>query len=285
MIRGALGHALAATCRNAPFERGRWRIGSLAYRLIDGGERAGVEHAVQTRHGFAMNLDLAQFVDRTIFCTGEWEPRETALIAEILRPGDVFVDVGANIGYFTLLASSLVGPTGRVIAVEANPRTFELLEANVRRNGCANVDLRHVAAGEASGFATLFEREAGNAGGDQVDFAAQGAPGAITVERLDALVGKQPVRLIKLDIEGAEAKALRGATGLLEPGDAPDLVFEFTPKFLADMGDDPRELVGSLERLGYRLATIGDAGRNPVGEHIYAAEQTYLYCTKRDAIQ
>ena len=215
MIRGALGHALAATCRNAPFERGRWRIGSLAYRLIDGGERAGVERAVQTRHGFAMNLDLAQFVDRTIFCTGEWEPLETALIAEILRPGDVFVDVGANIGYFTLLASRLVGPTGRAIAVEANPRTFKLLEANVRLTGCANVDLRHVAAGEASGFATLFEREAGNAGGDQVDFAGGSAPGAIPVERLDALVGKQPVRLIKLDIEGAEAKALRGATATL----------------------------------------------------------------------
>ena len=285
MIRGALGLALAATCRNAPFERGRWRIGNLAYRLIDGGERAGVEHAVQTRHGFAMNLDLAQFVDRTIYCTGEWEPRETALIAEILRPGDVFVDVGANIGYFTLLASSLVGPAGRVIAVEANPRTFKLLEANVRLNGCANVDLRHVAAGEASGFATLFEREAGNAGGDQVDFAGQGEPGAIPVERLDALVSEQPVRLIKLDIEGAEAKALRGATGLLERGDAPDLVFEFTPKFLAGMGDDPRELIGSLERLGYRLATIGDAGRNPTDDGIYAAEQTYLYCTKRETAQ
>ena len=285
MIWGALGHALAATCRIAPFERGRWRIGSLAYWLIGNGGSGGAQSAVQTRHGFAMNLDLAQFVDRTIFCTGEWEPRETALIAEILRPGDTFVDVGANIGYFTLLASRLVGPTGRAIAVEANPRTFELLEANVRLNGCANVDLRHVAAGEASGFATLFEREAGNAGGDQVDFAAQGAPGAIPVERLDALVGKQPVRLIKLDIEGAEAKALRGATGLLERGDAPDLVFEFTPKFLAGMGDDPRELIGSLERLGYRLATIGETGRNPTDDGIYAAEQTYLDCTKRETAQ
>ena len=78
---------------------------------------------------------------------------------------------------------------------------------------------------------------------------------------------------------------MRGATGLLERGDAPDLVFEFTPKFLAGMGDDPRELIGSLERIGYRLATIGDAGRNPTDDGIYAAEQTYLYCTKRDALQ
>ena len=276
MSRHMLGHALAATSRRASFERGRWRIGSLAYRLIDG--ESGAQSAVRTRHGFAMNLDLAQFVDRTIYCTGEWEPLETRLIADLLEPGDTFVDVGANIGYFTLLASRRVGPEGRVIAVEANPRTFTLLEANVRLNACTNVALHHVAAGEAAGFATLFEREAGNAGGDQVDFTGDGT---IEVKRLDALVGEQPVRLIKLDIEGAEAKALRGATGLLGRADAPDLVFEFTPKFLSGMGDDPRELIGLLERLGYRLQTIGNAGRVPASEGIHAAEQTYLYCTKR----
>ena len=280
MSRRALGHALAAACRNAPFERGRWRIGNLAYRLIDGDGRAGMEHAVRTRHGFRMNLDPGEFVDRTIFCTGEWEPRETALIAGLLHPGDVFVDVGANIGYFTLLASQMVGATGRVIAVEASPRTFRLLEANVRLNGCGNVDLRHVAAGEAPGFATMVEREAGNAGGDQVRFTAADAPEAVRVDRLDRMLGDHRVRLIKLDIEGAEAKALRGATGLLERADAPDLVFEFTPDFLEGMGDAPRELVGMLEALGYRLEVIGDAGRSPADERIFAAVQTYLYCSK-----
>lgn len=71
MSRQAFGHALAAASRSAPFERGRWRIGSLAYRLIDGGKRAGAQRAIRTRHGFRMNLDLGEFVDRTIFCTGE----------------------------------------------------------------------------------------------------------------------------------------------------------------------------------------------------------------------
>lgn len=286
MNRRALGHALAATCRKAPFERGRWRIGSLAYRLIDASRSVGLQPAVQTRHGFTMNLDLAQFVDRTIYCTGEWEPLETALIADLLKPGDVFVDVGANIGYFTLLASKAVGAGGKSIAIEANPRTFRLLEANVALNRCANVDLRHVAAGEVPGFATMLEREPGNAGGDQVDFAAAAADiAAIKVERIDELVGDLPVRLIKLDIEGAEAKALRGATGLLERADAPDLVFEFTPAFLTGMGDDPRELIGLLQRMGYRLETIGDAGRLPIGDGIYAATQTYLFCTKRKDAQ
>ena len=285
MSRRALGHTLAAACRGAPFERGRWRIGSLAYRLIDGGERVGVERAVRTRHGFRMNLDLAEFVDRTIYCTGEWEPRETAMIAGLLRQGDVFVDVGANIGYFTLLASRAVGATGRVIAIEANPRTFAKLEANVRLNRCDNVDLRHVAAGETPGFAAIVEREAGNAGGDQVDFAAAASQTSVQVERLDRIVGERAVRLIKLDIEGAEAKALRGATGLLERADAPDLVFEFTPSFLEGMGDAPRALIGLVERLGYRLQVIGDGGNSPADEGIFAATQTYLYCSKRAVAQ
>lgn len=202
------------------------------------------------------------------------------MIAGLLRPGDVFVDVGANIGYFTLLASQIVAPTGRVIAVEANPRTFALLEANVRLNRCANVDLRHVAAGETPGFASMFEREPGNAGGDQVDFATTADHSGIAVERLDRIVGDQVVRLIKLDIEGAEAKALRGATGLLERADAPDLVFEFTPHFLEGMGDAPRELIGLLERLGYRLRVIGDSENSPAEDRIFTAIQTYLYCSK-----
>ena len=175
MIRGALGHAFAASSRSAPFERGRWRIGSLAYRLIDG--ELGVQSA---------------------------------------------------------------------------------------------------------GFMTMFERESGNAGGDQVDFEGDGT---IAIERLDTLIGDASVRLIKLDIEGAKAKALRGATGLLERRDAPDLAFEFTPKFLSGMGDDPRDLIGLLEALGYRLQTIGNADRKPFDKRIYAAEQTYLYCTKRNAAQ
>lgn len=279
-MRRRLGHWLAALCRAAPFERGRWRIGSLAYRLIDDG-RGGVEHAVSTRAGFRMTLDLGQFVDRTIFCTGEWEPRETALIAGLLKAGDTFVDVGANIGYFTLLAARAVGPSGRVIAIEANPRTFALLQANARLNACGNVDLRNLAAGEAPGFARMFEREAGNAGGDQVDFGGGDTAGAVTVARLDAIVGDAPVRLIKLDIEGAEAKALRGASGLLEGADAPDLVFEFTPAFLQGMGDDPRALIGLLEGFGYRLQVIGDHGPRPLDQAVFAAPQTYLYCSKR----
>ena len=60
-------------------------------------------------------------------------------------------------------------------------------------------------------------------------------------------------------------------------------MFEFTPAFLAGMGDDPRALIGLLEQLGYRLQVIGDSGNSPADERIYAATQTYLYCTKRSA--
>jgi FkbM family methyltransferase len=275
-----LAPPLAALCRAAPFERGRWRIGSLASRLIESAPLPPGRRTVATRHGFAMSLALGEHVDRSIWCQGEWEPLQTRLIGDILRPGDRFVDVGANIGYFSLLAARCVGPQGSVTAIEANADTHALLKANLALNGCANVDTRLVAVGEAPGRARIVSPEAGNAGADRVAFDADGA-GTLEVERLDSLLGSAPVRLIKIDIEGAEAKAIRGAGALLEGSDAPDLVFEFTPEFLSATGDDPAALLGHLIRLGYRVSELTNHGLRPPAPDILSRRQTYLYCTKR----
>jgi FkbM family methyltransferase len=271
---------LAFTSRAAPFERGRWRIGSLAYGFL-GAPCAQAREIVKTRHGFDMSLDLAQFVDRTIYCTGEWEPLETQLIKQVLCPGDTFVDVGANIGYFTLLASRLVGPTGRVCAIEANAATFALLQANLELNRCSNVDAHLLAAGESAGFATVVSSDAGNAGGDHAEFAAEAQAGSVAANRLDWLLADAVVDLIKLDIEGAEAKAIRGAAGLLRRKQAPDLIFEFTPRFLQRAGDDPAELLQFLKLAGYRLQLIEPAGLTDAADGIGGQEQVYLYCSKR----
>jgi FkbM family methyltransferase len=277
-----LGYALAYTARTAPFERGRWRIGALAYKLAGQDGRNRAIETVATRHGFRMRLAMSEFVDRTIFATGEWEPLETALIAARLRPGDTFVDVGANIGYFTLLGARLVGPTGRVHAVEANPRTFALLQHNLALNGCSNASAHGVAVGEAAGTARIVSREDGNAGADFAVFdGSDGAGTRIDVVRLDALVRDPRVRLIKIDIEGAEAKALRGATALLAGPHAPDLLFEFTPDFLAQSGDDPRAMIGALAAAGYRICEVTHGGLVEAKDDIYSRRQVYLYCTKQ----
>jgi FkbM family methyltransferase len=278
-MRQLLATTLAATCRAAPFERGRWRLGSLAARLFEAGSLPAQRRTIVTRNGFAMSLDLRQLVDREIYCQGVWEPLETKLFARVLRPGDRIADVGANIGWFSLLAARLVGPAGRVHSFEANRQTFDLLQTNLALNACTNVTAQCVAVGEENGLARIAPREVGNAGADGVELADGGAD-TVALVRLDQVLAEGPLRLIKLDIEGWEAKALRGAEGLLRPADAPDLVFEFTPEFLSAAGDDPRELVAWLEGLGYLVLVVDKAGMRAPDDAFYTRRQSYLYCAK-----
>src|SRR5215210_1011896 len=84
--------------------------------------------------GFAFHCDTRDSVAREVCFTGRYEPQETQLASRMLRPGDVFVDVGANWGYFSLAAAHWVGPRGTVIAFEPEPRLFELLAGNVAAN-------------------------------------------------------------------------------------------------------------------------------------------------------
>lgn len=287
-IKPGLGHLLSALCRAAPamlgprrvFERLRWRLGMAAYRLIGDVPPDASGRVVQARNGARMELALNEFVDRSIYCTGEWEPRETELIRRRLRPGDCMVDVGSYIGWFTLLGARLVGPAGRVIAFEANPATYARLQRNLSLNGLTQVEPHNRAVGDQPGRVRIGSRTPGNAGGDFVDFSQSDAADGVEVVLLDDVLRDQSVRVLKIDIEGAEAKALRGARELLARADAPDLVLELTPAYIRAAGDDPAELVELLRSSGYRLLEIGQfALALPQGD-LAKREQTYLYCTK-----
>lgn len=276
-MKQQLGKILAHGSRTAPFERGRWRLGSLAYRML-GTPSEGCE--IATRHGFRIRLRLREFVDRTIYCTGEWEPLQTELIKRLLRPGDTFVDVGANIGYFSLLAARLLGPSGRVHAIEANRDTFDLLRANIELNQLDNVTLHLVAAGDKAGQASVVSREDGNSGADYVDYRQRPGEQQVAVERLDELFKGQSIRLLKIDVEGAEAKVIYGAETLLKAPGAPDIIFEFTPDFMSAQGDSAAALLPFLEGLGYRVLEMTNQGLKPIDARAASSGQVYLYCTK-----
>jgi FkbM family methyltransferase len=144
-------------------------------------------------------------------------PAEARLLPKLLLPGDLVGDGGANIGLLSLIAARLVGPTGRVLACEPGPGTMALLKANADENRFDTIELHEVALSDRPGRAsfTVFE-----AGSGLASFAPQDAAGSqveVVVTTLDALTEKldRRVTLVKLDIEGAEAKALRGARGLI----------------------------------------------------------------------
>lgn len=283
-MANAIGHLAAWASRKYPFEKGQWRLGSLAYRLLPEGAVRAQSRTIQTRHGFALRLDLGQFVDRTIYCTGGWEPLETQVILAALKPGDTFVDVGANIGFFSLLARQRVGATGRVHAIEATPSTADLLAANIARNAADSIHVHRCAAGDRDGAVTMVVHDPGNIGSNHVSF--DGAGAAIPLRRLDQLLRGEVIRLIKLDIEGAEAMALRGAGALLDGDPAPAVLFEFSPDMLRGMGDDPAALLHDLEARGYIIYEIHPGRLTPRDDTVLDRAQTYLLALKPgDALQ
>ena len=105
--------------------------------------------------GYPFRCDLRDIISREVCFTGTYEPQETTLVRAILRPGMTFVDVGANWGYFTLLAASLVGTTGRVLSLEPDPRLFSILQENVGRSGLDHVTPLQLAAAHQAGILSL----------------------------------------------------------------------------------------------------------------------------------
>lgn len=154
---------------------------------------------------------------------GTYELPVQEALAAALRPGDVVLDVGANIGFLTVLAGRLVGPAGRVIAFEPVPANARLVRRNAALNSQAQVEVIEAAVGDQAGTATLvLARHAGGAALAEADRPPD-ACGELRVAlvTLDGWLAANaarlpgPVRLVKIDVEGAEPAVLRGAAGLL----------------------------------------------------------------------
>lgn len=227
---------------------------------------------------------------------GDFEVAERHFLLHFLRPGDIFVDVGANIGLFTVIAGQVVGPAGQVWALEPAEKTWTRLLGNVRLNGLSNVNCRRLALSDADGELDL------NVSADGFDaWNSFGTPAAGSVfdrqrvscatwDRLAqelGLVGR--VALMKVDVEGWEAHVLGGGAQALSRTDAPVLLVEFTDEACRGAGSTCKALYGALENLGYRLH-LYDPGRrtlihDPVREHypylnLVAAKRPQEVCSR-----
>jgi FkbM family methyltransferase len=195
---------------------------------------------------------------RCLATFGFYEAESMFALSRILRPGDVFVDVGANAGIYTLFAAAAVGPTGRVIACEPSPREQARLRANLALNDFPQVDVITMALGEAPGTATLRLAERYLAGHNSMFLTPPGPveEASIAVTTLDRILASSPrCDCVKIDVEGAELLALRGATETLARC-RPKLLIEFNPDTLAAAGTSAAEIAGWLGARGYRLFEI-----------------------------
>jgi len=218
-----------------PLKRGK----SILFRLNDTLYRAGVMKPVvaQTQQGITMELDSRDLVTQTILTDGIWEPKVTSLVNENLAEGGVFVDVGAHVGYYSLLASRKVGIRGKVVAVEPNPPTIARLERNINLNHAENILVQKVACTDKETTLRFFQAGVENTGGSSMNQAnvADGHEISVPGVPLDQIVrslGLSRVDLIKIDVEGAEMQVLSGMTYILTTY-RPKIVVEIQPDHLA----------------------------------------------------
>jgi FkbM family methyltransferase len=205
--------------------------------------------------GARMELDLAESIQRWIYM-GAFEPRETAMVARWLGPGMTFLDVGANFGYFTMLAASRVGAEGRVLAVEPSPYAGSCLAIAVEANGLQQVRVFPMGLSAAAGDLDLYI-PATEEGFHSPTMSAEsgGAPVAVRVRRLDECLedwGVERVDLMKIDIEGHEPQALAGGYRALSEGRVRAVLCEFNDFWLRAQGSSPDALYDMLLQAGFR---------------------------------
>lgn len=178
---------------------------------------------------------------------GSYEPEILAVLQLFLRPGDAFVDVGANFGWHSVHAARIVGPEGKVFAFEPVPEIADVLERNCRRNGFSNVEIRRIALGAREAEVKLALNSENPGGGRVADF------GTLPVHMfaLDHVIADARPALIKIDVEGHELEVLRGASRTLET--EPVVVLEY------NRGPNRSRIYRYLSDRGYSLYIVSEA--------------------------
>ncbi len=210
-----------------------------------------------------------------------------AFLRDVLRPGDVVVDVGANVGTLALAAARLVGPAGRVHAVEAHPRIFSYLQGNARLNGFDNVALYNVALGEGDGV-VRFSDSARDDSANSVVAGAGPAPFEVAVRRLDDVAPRDvAIGLLKLDVEGYEKFVLEGGADVLARTRCVyiEAYDEHAAKFGYAVADLWRLLAGAGFRVfrpepGRRLRPVDPAGGSPRCDNFVALRDVDAFAAR-----
>jgi FkbM family methyltransferase len=208
--------------------------------------------------------DFKMFVDPSdkgvaqyLMIYGVFGEYETETARNLIKQGMTVADVGANIGYFTIIFSRLVGPSGKVYAFEPDPRNYELLCKNIRLNNLSNVILIPQALSDKKGKIKLF-LDKSNLGNMSLAAAnISDAAGSTEVEAavMDDYFGDKKIDFIKIDVQGAEGLALAGAQNILKNGN-PKILMEFWPFGLKNLGTEPRNFLDNLKRLGFQFSIL-----------------------------
>jgi FkbM family methyltransferase len=206
----------------------------------------------------------AETFDRTLYLwlhrRGFMGASERVVLGKLVKPGMTAVDVGANLGLYSLLLAGLVGTEGRVISFEPDPELFSLLRANCGANNATQVEVHPMALGSAPDRMVL-NRLTLNSGDNHLGPSGRTVfrrPLEVEVKPLDALMPGLRPDFVKVDVQGWELKVLRGMESTLRSAGDAGIYLELWPDGLRRAGDSPAELYGFVRGLGFRFYSCGD---------------------------
>ena len=219
-----------------------------------------------------MRLYTDEVLSHLIYCRG-FEYSEREFVSRLLRPGDTFVDIGANAGLFTLIASSVVGESGRVYAFEPSPVSFIHLMENISLNRLGNVKCIESALSDQSGKLLLYVSTDGHSAWDTFTLdqttAAKETREVVTTT-VDAFIEEEKLlgklTMMKIDVEGWESKVLSGGGNTFSRPDAPLLQVEFVDTVAKSAGASCQDLYDMIRKYGYQLYTYDIESRQLVNE-------------------
>lgn len=207
---------------------------------------------------------------------GAYSRNDLEIMARVLKPGSVFVDAGANIGWHTVIAAKMVGPSGRVVAFEPETKNLELLRKNIAANRLTNVEIVPKAVMELAGQRELH-LSSSNFGdhivGLQVATNAHEKKVSIEATTLDEAFAQlnldlSKIALIKADIQGSEVDMLEGGRGFFR-AHRPPLILEYSPRHLRWLGRSFFDLLSFIDRYGYRPYHLEGEKHKPVAQILH----------------
>jgi FkbM family methyltransferase len=247
---------LTSLTRRFPQIRGFGKLSHLIQHFYHRKNRKRVQMDVL---GFQMDLDPMESIDGSLlFAPQIYDYREFRILSQLLHPGDTFLDAGANIGIYSLIASRIVGKTGCVIAVEASSFNAACLRKNCELNQISNVNCVHAGLSDQHEQLTLACSDYGNRGGNSflTTSTITEQVQCLPLNDLLTLVGVAKLDGVKIDIEGFEFKVLAKYMSRLDPTLLPEfLIFEHNMALSSRSGGDVRQL---LQASGYTVTPIWD---------------------------
>ena len=203
------------------------------------------------------------------------------LFKKRIEPGMTVVDVGAHVGLYSLVGSTLVGSTGKVYAFEPEPSNYNLLLKNMKANGLINIVPVRKAVSDKSGATMLFVNPKASTGHTITAHRELMKSISCEMTSLDESLSGQRVDFVKIDVEGAEIAVLRGMRRVISENPRIQLLCEFAPDLLSEAEVEPRDLLEQLAAYGFTIYKLDSRRREMVRIiDLFQLSSCYLFCTR-----